>query len=358
MTERCALDRVRRKTGDTWGKRALPHGPQGLEERSRRPHPSPRHMPDDVVAAILDARPRPPSWGAKTLVALLSPRQPRWPWPARSPVWDSLRRHGLGPKKRQRRALGPPGTPVSHIGAPHEVWSADCTGPVKTGDGRSGYPLTSTEGSRRFLRRCQALASTSGAAANPVFTRVFNAFDLPQCLRTDHGGPFAPHPLARWSQLSAWWVRLGIVPECIEPGTPPPHGRHERRHRPLPAETTRPPGAPLRAQPRQFHRCRDECNHERPHEALDRRPPAACADPSSRKRPTKRPPLASPDRFEVRDVRATGGLRWHQQGGHVSHVCVGAYGGLEELDAGGWHVSFGPLKRGRRLARHRRIEEA
>jgi putative transposase len=323
MTELCELYRVSRKTGYTWVARSLTHGPQGLEERSRRPSPSPRHTPDDVVAAILEARPRHPSWGAKTLVSILRTRHPRWPWPARSTVCDSLRRHGFVPTKRQRRAMGPPGKPISPMGAPHDVWSADFTGHVKTGDGRDGAPLTITEGDRRLLLRCQALSSTRVAEAQPVFTRVCKACGVPQRIRTDHGVPFATSTLARLSPWSAWWVRLGLVPECIAPGTPHQNGRHERRPRTLKADTTRPPGATLRAPQRKFNHVRDEFNHERPHEALDLRTPAACDEPSSRKRPTQLPPLEYPDRFEVRDVSATGGIRWHHHWGNVSHVCVG-----------------------------------
>jgi putative transposase len=94
MTELCELYSVSRKTGDTWVDRDLTHGPQGLEERSRRPSTSPRHTPDSVVAAILEARPRHPSWGAKQLVSILPTRHPRWPWPARSTGCDLLSRHG------------------------------------------------------------------------------------------------------------------------------------------------------------------------------------------------------------------------------------------------------------------------
>ena len=118
VTERCALYGVSRKTGDTWIDRDLTHGPQGLEERSRRPSTSPRHTPDHVVAAILEARRRHPSWGAKQLVSIVCQRQPRWPWPARSTVWDMLSRHGFVPKPRQRRVIGPPGQPTSAMAAP------------------------------------------------------------------------------------------------------------------------------------------------------------------------------------------------------------------------------------------------
>ena len=254
--------------------------------------------------------------------------------------------------------MGPPGQPSSHLGAPNEVWSADCTGHVKPGDGRDGSPRTSTAGYRRVRLSGQALASTSVAEATPGVTRVCKAFGLPQRLRTDHGVPFATNPLGRLSPLSAWWVRLGLLPECIAPGQPPQHGRPERRQRTLNADTTRPPGATRRAPPRQCNHGREKFNPERPHEALDRRTPAAGSEPSPRKMPHTRPPLESPDRFEVRYVSATGGSRWNHQGVHVSHVCVGAYVGLEDIDEGVWHMDFGPLQLGRFLARHRRIEEA
>jgi putative transposase len=358
MTELCELYGVSRQTGYTWIDRDLTPGPQGLDERSRRPHTSPRHTPDHVVAAILDARRRHPSWGAKKLVALLSPRHPHWPWPARSTVCDLLSRHGLVPKRRPRRALGHPGRPTSHIDAPHEVWSAAFNGHFKTGDGHYCDPLPIADGHSRFLLGCQARSSTRVAEAKPVFTRLFKACGLPQRLRTDHGVPFAPSTLGRRSRLSAWWVRLGILPEVIEPGKPQQNGRHERRHRTLKAETTRPPARTRRAQQLTCDRFRAAFNDQRPHEALDLHTPASRDEPSPRQMPNRLPPLESPDRLAGREVSANGGIRWHQPWGNVSHTCIGAYVGLEDIDDGLWTVSFGPLTLGRLLERHRRIEEA
>ena len=169
--------------------------------------------------------------------------------------------------------------------------------------------------------------------------------------------PFATHTLARLSTLSAWWVRLGILPDLIEPGKPQQNGRHERMHRTLKAETTRPPAANRRAQQRKFNRFRQEFNEERPHEALDMATPASVYSPSPRPMPERLPPLEYPDRFERRYVSANGGIRWNKAWVNVSITCAGEYVGLEEIDDGVWNVYFGPLKLGRLLERYMRIED-
>jgi len=201
------------------------------------------------------------------------------------------------------------------------------------------------------------LLSTSVADAKPVFTRLFKEYGLPTRIRSDNGVPFATTTLARLSTLSAWWVRLGIVPELIEPGKPQQNGRHERMHKTLKAEATRPAAANRRAQQRKFNQFRQEFNEERPHEALDMATPGSIYVPSRREMPERLPPLEYPDRFEVRYVSGNGGIRWNKGWVNVSSTCIGEYVGLEEIDDGVWNVYFGPLKLGRLLERHMRIED-
>jgi putative transposase len=358
VTDLCDLYGVSRKTGYKWIERYLRQGPEGLVERSRRPACAPNATSQEIVAAFIEARQRHPSWGAKKLLAIVHQRHPRWGLPGRSTVCDILKRHGMVPKKRYRRHIGHPGKPISQILAPNDVWSADFKGQFKTGDGLYCYPLTVTDGFSRYLLGCQALSSTSVAEAKPVFTRLFKEFGLPRRIRTDNGVPFATNTLARLSQLSAWWVRLGILPEFIEPGKPQQNGRHERMHRTLKAETTRPPANTSRAQQRKFDRFRNEFNSERPHEALDMQTPASRYEVSPRQMPNKLPGLQYPDRFEVRYVSANGGIRWNKQWVNVTTVCAGEYVGLEEIDDGIWNVYFGPLKLGRLLEKQMRIEDA
>jgi putative transposase len=172
------------------------------------------------------------------------------------------------------------------MAAPNEVWSADFKGQVTTGDSLYGSPLTGADGYSRLLLGCQALSSTRVAEAKPVFTRLFKACGVPKRLRTDHGVPCATNTLGRLSPRSAWWVRLEILPECIEPGTPQQNGRHERMHRTLKAETTRPPARLRRAQPRKFDGCREAYNGQRPPEALDMTPRPHATTPHPVRCPT------------------------------------------------------------------------
>ena len=248
ITELCDRYGVARKTGYKWIERYLRLGPCGLEERSRKPRHSPNATEPQIVVALLEMRKRHPSWGAKKLLPMVHRRHPRWDLPDRSTVYDILRRHGMVQKKRSPRRVGHPGKPSSLILAPNDVWSADYKGQFKTGNGQYCYPLTVADGFSRYLLGCQALSSTAVAEAKPVFTRLFKEYGLPKRIRTDNGVPFATHTLARLSSLSAWWVRLGIVPELIEPGKPQQNGRHERMHKTLKAEATRPPANSLRAQ--------------------------------------------------------------------------------------------------------------
>ena len=92
---------------------------------------------------------------------------------------------------------------------------------------------------------------------------------MPVRIRSDNGVPFATQALGRLSALSVWWIRLGILPDLIEPASPQQNGRHERMPRTLKRDWTRPPRHSRRAQQHCFDTWRHEFNTLRPHEALD-----------------------------------------------------------------------------------------
>jgi putative transposase len=351
----CARYGIQPKTGYKWLRRFESEGVAGLAERSRRPHRSPTATSRESVAALVELRQRRPSWGAKKLVTVLAKRRPTLVLPAPSTAAAILKREGLIRVLRRRVVRAHPGRPVTAMETPNAVWTADFKGEFKTRDGVYCYPLTIVDGASRFFLSCRALLSVRYAETRPVFERLFRERGLPERLRTDNGPPFASQALGRLSRLSIWWVRLGILPELIEPSHPEQNGRHERLHRTLKAETTRPPASDRRAQQRTFDAFRAAYNTERPHEALGQQPPASVYTASPRAYPARLVALEYPAHYEVRLVSANGGLRWHFHRVSVSHLLAGEYVGLEEVADGEWDVYFGPLWLGRFHERLMRI---
>ena len=242
--------------------------------------------------------------------------------------------------------------------APNAVWTTDYKGQFKLGDGQYCFPLTVADGYSRLLLACQALTSTRLVEARPVFERLFGEYGLPQRIRSDNGVPFATQALGRLSVLAVWWIRLGILPDLIEPGSPHQNGRHERMHLTLKRECTRPPRPTRGQQQRCFDRWRQEYNTLRPHEALADATPASVYRPSPRPYPARLPPLEYPGHYEVRRVSRNGGIRWHKHWVNVSQTLGEEYVGLVEIDDGEWEVYFGPLRLGRFHERTRLIEDA
>jgi transposase InsO family protein len=362
FTELCAMYGISRPVGYKWLHRAEHSGMDYLEELSRRPHSCPHATPPELTARLLEVRRHHPTWGPRKLLALVRRQDRRRgndvEWPARSTVAELLRRNGLTTRRRRRAIRGHPGRPLTPMTAPNVIWTADYKGQFRLGDGRYCFPLTVQDGFSRYLLECRGLAGTTTSECRPVFQRLFQQYGLPEILRTDNGVPFATGALARLSQLSVWWIRLGVYPELIEPAHPEQNGRHERMHRTLKRATTRPPASSPRSQQQRFDVFRDEYNDVRPHEALKDATPGSLYERSPRPYPNTPPPMEYPPHFEVRLVSANGGIRWHNGWVNVSHVLAGEDVGFEEIDDGEWNLYFGRMKIGRFHERLRRVEDA
>jgi len=217
--------------------------------------------------------------------------------------------------------------------------------------------LTVTDSYSRYLLGCHGLLSTETSGAKEVFTRLFKKYGLPAAIRSDNGTPFASTASGRLSQLSVWWIRPGIRPELIEPGKPQQNGQHERMHRTLKAETTRPPADNLGKQQRLFNRFIQEYNEVRPHEGIGLKTPASLYEASRRPLPKEVPALDRPAHYETRLVSKNSGMRWNSQWVAVSQTCAGLHVGLEQVDHGLWDVYLGPVKLGRLLEEKLRIED-
>jgi transposase InsO family protein len=359
FTEACRRRGISRKTGYKLWQRYRGEGHDGLQERSRAPLHHPNAVDAQVLARVLAARRRHPSWGARNLIDWLARQEPQQRWPAPSTVGEILWRHGLIQSRRRRRRSPAYAAPLVQPDRPNALWCADFKGQWRLGDGTLCYPLTVSDSFSRSLLLCRGLPRTHAAAVRPWMERLFRERGLPLAIRTDNGAPFASVGLAGLSQLSAWWVRLGIWPERIAPGHPEQNGRHERLHRTLAAATVKPWAANLAAQQRRFERFCAEYNQERSHEALGRRTPAEVYERSSRPYPRRLPPLEYPSHYEVRHVKHSGEIAWRGQLIYVSQALAGEPVGLHLIEEARWALYYGMLKLGTldtRVARDARIE--
>ena len=340
MTELCQRFAISRKTGYKWIERYQQEGLDGLKDQSHATRACPHQMPPQVQQALLDTRKQHPTWGPKKLLPYLAKRQPELALPAASTVGDLLERQGLTQSKRRRRTHQHPGTVSMVADTPNAVWSTDFKGQFRTGDGEYCFPLTVTDNHSRFLLGCHALPSVEQAGVFPVFTRLFQEYGLPAAIRTDNGNPFATNAIRGLSKLNVWWIKLGIVHQRISPGQPQQNGRHERMHRTLKAETTRPPDRNQAAQQVRFDAFRAEFNEERPHEALDQKTPASVYVASLCPMPSCLPPPEYAAHLEVRRVSRAGTFRFHSRQIFLSDALIHEDIALEEVADGLWSLYF------------------
>ena len=341
MTEACERFGISRKTGYKWWNRYRECDARGLEDRSRRPHRSPYRTPREIEALLVELRKAHPRWGPEKLLAVLQRRKPKLHLPGRSTVAAILKREGLIEKRRRPRDHQHPGRPLVEAKAPNDLWTADYKGEFKTFDGRYCYPLTIADQDSRYLLASQGMLSTKGRWARPVFKKLFLEHGLPHAILTDNGSPFVvPHAICGLSALSVWWMQLGIRHHRIEPGKPQQNPRHERMHRTLKAEATRPPGANLRCQQEKFDAFRKEFNEIRPHQALGQKTPAEAWRPSPRPYPKRMPKPEYSGHSEKRRVTSSGHIKFKNHLFFLSSNLRGHTVALEEIDDRVWSIYF------------------
>lgn len=340
FAELCRQFNISRKTGYKWVHRYQDSGVEGLFDQTRRPRLCPHQTDEEIISAITRARRKHPTWGPKKLLHLVAKRHPDWELPAISTTADILKRKGLIEPRLRRLRRQHPGCPQTRTDAPNDIWTADYKGHFKMRNGQYCYPLTVADMHSRYLLGCEAHARISLEASKVHFTRLFEEHGLPKRIRTDNGVPFASCAIARLSTLSAWWVKLGIYPEQIEPGRPQQNGKHERMHRTLKKEATLPPERDLAAQQQRFDRFRKEYNQVRPHESLEMQTPAEVYMDSPRPMPRKLERYEYPCHFEVRRVSHNGGVRWYHHRVPVTNTLSEEYIGFEEIDDGIYNVYF------------------
>src|SRR5438477_2383169 len=271
---------VARSCAYKWVSRYQRFGWPGLEELSRRPELSPDRTSQEFVDELLGLKKKYPAFGPAKLVPMLEERHGEHVM-AVSTAGQILARHGLVTARRPRHRS--PGriehSPYQVAGAGDSM-TADYKGQFRMGNGALCYPLTIADPFSRYVLAIEAMASTHMQPAKAAFERVFREHGVPRQLITDNGTPFCSSiSLGGLTQLSRWWIELGIVPIRIQPGRPDQNAIHERMHRTLKDWIRRNKRSNLRSQQRSFDTFQAEFNDVRPHQSLGQKPPSTAFRP-------------------------------------------------------------------------------
>ena len=340
MTDLCREYGINRQTGYEVLARFKRFGAEGLEPQSRAPKRVPHRMSQTLAELVIAERKAHPTWGPKKIKAALE-RGGEVHLPAASSIGEVLKRAGLVEKRRRRPRPRGKSTGLREAFQPNDIWAADYKGQFRLGDRSYCYPLTVTDQYSRYLVACDGMAAIDEEAAIEASENAFRKFGLPTLIRTDNGVPFASTGLAGLSRLSAYWLRLGIDLERIEPGHPEQNGRHERMHRTLKQETARPSADNLLGQQERFDAWCNEFNTKRPHEALDQRVPADLFRASERALPPRLPEPMYPLHDDVIQLNSGGRLCFgHRDWYHLSTALAHQPVGVREEPNNRWLVTF------------------
>lgn len=343
VTDAAETHGVKRSCAYKWVRRHRERGSAGLQELSRAPEYSPNRTPQVVVDELLALKQKYPHFGPAKLAPMLEERHGKHVL-AVSTAGDLLARHGLVRKRRSRqRSAGP----ITHapfvVAGAGDTMTTDYKGQFRMSNGALCYPLTIADPFSRYVFAIDAFASTSMAGAKATFERVFREYGIPRQMVSDNGTPFcSSHSLGGLTQLSRWWIELGIIPIRIEPGHPEQNGIHERMHRTLKDWIRRNRQSSLRTQQRCFNCFRHEFNHVRPHQSLGQKPPASALK-SYRPYSSRPRKLEYDTTMDVRAVRSNGQIKWNGALLFMSEVLAGANVGLLEIGEAAWSVHLGPV---------------
>jgi transposase InsO family protein len=309
--ELCRRFGISPQTAYKWLRRYEAEGPQGLEDRSRRPHRSPRRTEAAIEQEVIRLRAESRScWGGRKLSRQLINQGGRQVAP--STVNSILRRAGLIDP-----ALSAAATPWQRFEreGPNELWQMDFKGHFPLVNGGRCHPLTVLDDHSRFSVVLNACANERADTVQTVLTAAFRRCGLPGSMLMDNGPPWGYCHEHSWTALSLWLVRLGIKVTHGRAYHPQTQGKDERFHRTLQFELLRHFNfTSLEHCQREFDRFRDRYNLERPHDALGLDTPASRYRLSPIAFPENLPPIEYPAGLEVRKIHNEGRLsyRGHQ----------------------------------------------
>lgn len=336
---------ISRKTAYKWIGRFHERGRFGLANGLHVAHRVFNRPSARWLSRIRRWRSRHPHWGAPKLHWALKRRFGRRGLPSESGISRWLKKWKLTRKRRRLAHKGPviSRPPLTEARRANEVWTADFKGWFRTGDGTRVEPLTVRDLASRYILAIDLLGRQNILECRGSFERIFRQYGLPQVIRVDNGSPFGATGALGVTRLSAWWLKLGIRVEFIDPGHPEQNGAHEQLHRVYKQETLQPPARSLRAQKKRSEQWRQQYNGERPHEGLGMSVPSRHYRKSRRALPLKLRPWRYPSGWESRLVKGKGMISFRGRARFVGEAFECERLGLKWIRAGVWQVYFGTI---------------
>lgn len=300
----CQAFGISRKTGYKWLSLFEEQGKDGLNDRSRRPHNSPKRSDAQLEAQVVALHDTYPYWGGRKLQALI-PKEFGKPHP--NTIAAILKRHG-------RQVLPPTDVPSPAIKrfeheAPNLLWQMDFKGHFALTDARAGrcYPLTVLDDHSRFSICLSACSGETGDQVKSALTEAFKMYGLPERITCDNGNPWGAPKQNGLTKFEVWLLKLGIKVGHSRPMHPQTQGKDERFHRTLKRELLSRRGFnSLQECQDAFDIWRDQYNLVRPHHALDQQPPISRYTASGRKFPAQLPDVEYDSHDDVRKVKRSG----------------------------------------------------
>jgi transposase InsO family protein len=303
VRELCRRFGISPSVGYKWIERSKQDG-ETFEDRSRRPHHSPKRTEDAIEQRVLEVRDAHPVWNARKIRRVL--QRTLTVVPAASTIGQILKRHGR--ISADASALIHPWQYFEHD-APNDLLQMDFKGHFQIGQGRC-FPLTVLDDHSRYSMLLQACENERTETVQPHLIAMFRRYGLPWRMNMDNGNPWGNPTGDPYTKLTVWLIRIGITISHSRPLHPQTNGKDERFHRTLNAELlSNRYFASYSEIQRAFDPWRETYNHDRPHEALGLEVPASRYRPSSRSYPEVLPVPEYGPEDRVYKLRGNGMLR-------------------------------------------------
>jgi len=321
--ELCAEFDISRPTGYEWLRRYRASGIAGVAERSRRPHHSPERTPAEIEQRVMELRQQRPDWGARKLQVLLAQEGQHLPVIT---VHRILQRRGLvRPQDRFRIAMQ-----RFARGAPNQLWQMDFKSPI--GWQAPVGPLSLLDDHSRYAIALQQTGSTRAEGVKRCVEVAFERCGVPEEMLMDHGTPWWNMKAASGATwLTVWLMKQGIALHWSGYRHPQTQGKVERFHGTLKAAMQRRGANGADAQ-KWLDEFREEYNHERPHEALGMKTPAAVWKRSEKKYQAEPKRWEYEQGAEVRKVGEQGQLSVKGRRWEISRALAGEWVELVRIE--------------------------